>query len=84
MAQYKLNYFNLRARGELIRLIFAASGQEFTDNRIEFPDWPALKPNTPFGQLPYLEITEDGKTRSICQSMAIGKVVVLQMHSSHT
>ena len=78
MAEFKLNYFNLRARGELIRMIFAAAGQEFTDNRIEFPDWPALKPNTPFGQLPYLEITEGGKTTAICQSMAIGKDLELK------
>lgn len=40
MPNYKLHYFNLRARGELIRLIFAAAGVEYEDYRIPFKDWP--------------------------------------------
>ena len=43
MPSYKLTYFNLRARGELTRLIFAAAGIEYTDNRLEFDQWPAHK-----------------------------------------
>jgi len=45
MTQYKLTYFNLRARGEIARLIFAAAGVQFEDNRVEFSQWPELKPS---------------------------------------
>ncbi|RUS84491.1 hypothetical protein EGW08_007730 [Elysia chlorotica] len=67
MPSYKLTYFDLRGRAEVSRLIFAYAKQEFEDKRIQFPDWPALKPNTPFGQLPILEV--DGQV--IGQSTAI-------------
>jgi len=40
---YKLTYFDITARGEPARLIFAAAGVKFTDNRVKFQDWPALK-----------------------------------------
>ena len=64
---YKLTYFNIRARGEVSRLIFAQAGVKYEDNRIEFTDWPQLKPNTPSGVLPVLEV--DGKK-------LIGSVVI--------
>ena len=41
MVNYKLNYFNGRGRAEISRLIFAAAGVKFEDNRIE--DWPKAK-----------------------------------------
>ncbi|CAG5123147.1 unnamed protein product [Candidula unifasciata] len=56
--KYKLYYFNVRGRGELIRLLFHAAGVQFEDHRVEFTDWPALKPNTPEGTLPYLCIDD--------------------------
>lgn len=43
MPNYKLHYFNIKGRGETIRMIFAAAGQKFEDYRIEFPDWPNKK-----------------------------------------
>jgi glutathione S-transferase len=67
MPHYKLHYFNIRARGELPRLMFAAAGVAFEDHRIEFKDWPAQKPKFPFEQIPVLEV--DGKF--IPQSNAI-------------
>ena len=33
MTEYKLHYFNLRGKAELIRLVFAAAGQEYQDIR---------------------------------------------------
>ena len=40
----KLTYFNLRARAEIARLILAHAGEDYEDKRIEFSDWPELKP----------------------------------------
>jgi glutathione S-transferase len=42
---YKLTYFNFTGRGETIRLIFAASGVKFQDNRIDGAAWGKLKPS---------------------------------------
>jgi glutathione S-transferase len=55
MTNYKLTYYNSRGRAELIRLVFAAAGVKYEDVRIEREQWPAIKPTTPFGQLPMLE-----------------------------
>jgi glutathione S-transferase len=69
MAQYKLTYFKGRGRAEIARLIFAAAGVAYEDVRIEKDQWPALKPSTPFGQLPILEV--DGV--KLCQSNTIAR-----------
>ena len=45
MVQYKLLYFNLMAKGELIRLMFKESDVEFTDERFSFEEWPKIKPS---------------------------------------
>lgn len=47
MPQYKLYYFNLRAKAEVIRLIFAEAGVPYEDIRIEKNDWPNIKPSLP-------------------------------------
>jgi glutathione S-transferase len=57
--KYKLVYFNFRGRGELIRLLLHAAGVTFEDARVELTAWPALKPKTPEGTLPFMEI--DGR-----------------------
>ncbi|XP_078589984.1 hematopoietic prostaglandin D synthase-like isoform X1 [Branchiostoma floridae x Branchiostoma japonicum] len=69
--KYRLVYFNVRARAEPTRLVFAAAGVDYEDVRIQRNEWPGLKPNTPMGQLPVLEV--GGVT--ICQSMAIARYV---------
>jgi len=53
---YKLTYFNGRGRAELSRILFAIAGKSFVDHRIQREEWPALKPQTPFGQVPLLEV----------------------------
>lgn len=52
MPKYKLTYFNFRAKGEIIRLMFKVAGVPFEDFRIEVPadlkppeDWLKLKPS---------------------------------------
>ncbi len=57
MTKPKLTYFDISgSRGEECRLALVLAGVEFEDNRIKFPDWAALKPTTPYGSLPILEI----------------------------
>lgn len=56
---YKLVYFNARGRGEVIRFIFAQAGIEYEDKRVAGEEWAKLKPSTPTGMLPVLEV--DGK-----------------------
>jgi hypothetical protein len=46
---YKFTYFKSRGRGELIRLLFAAAGVKYEDQRLGPPEWIALKEKTPFG-----------------------------------
>ena len=45
MTHYKLTYFPLRARGEIVRFVFAAAGVEYEDHRIEMSQWSELKPS---------------------------------------
>ena len=45
MVHYKLTYFNLRARAEILRLIFAVADEKYEDVRVEDDKWPALKPS---------------------------------------
>lgn len=45
MPSYTLIYFDLRARGELIRLVFAEAGQKYEDKRVTFDEWKDLKPS---------------------------------------
>lgn len=71
MGKFKLTYFNGKGRAEAIRIVFAAAGQEYEDNRIEGSTWPDLKTKVPFGSLPCLEV--DGK--QIGQSITIVRYV---------
>ncbi|KAG4070466.1 hypothetical protein HA402_005698 [Bradysia odoriphaga] len=64
---FKLRYFNFRGLAEPIRFILAYVGQEYEDIRVPQEDWPAIKPTTPFGNMPILEV--DGQSAG--QSMAI-------------
>ena len=43
MTSYKLYYFNLKGRAEVIRIMFAYAGVEFQDIRIPFIEWPNKK-----------------------------------------
>lgn len=74
MTSYKLYYFDILGRAEPARWLFALAGVEFEDVRIKHKDWEegyreGLNP--PFGQLPYLEITDDSGTWRLAQSNSI-------------
>eukprot|EP00088_Acartia_fossae_P001007 TRINITY_DN10377_c0_g1_i1.p1 TRINITY_DN10377_c0_g1~~TRINITY_DN10377_c0_g1_i1.p1 ORF type:complete len:222 (-),score=35.48 TRINITY_DN10377_c0_g1_i1:414-1079(-) len=51
-------YFNLHGRGETIRFILRMGKVAHEEKRLTFPEWPAVKPTTKYGQLPML--TWDG------------------------
>ncbi|VDI71626.1 Hypothetical predicted protein [Mytilus galloprovincialis] len=44
-AKYKISYFDIRGKGELPRLIFAAAGKDFEDERLSGDKWTAFKPS---------------------------------------
>jgi len=69
MSSYKLNYFNVRGRAEVSRILFFLNDVEFIDNRIPFNEWPKHKDSFVFKQMPVLEV--DGI--QIAQSDAIAK-----------
>ena len=48
MPSYKLQYFNARGLGEMIRLVFAEAGVEYEDVRCAPEDWPKRKPGESF------------------------------------
>lgn len=57
MTKPKLTYFDAPvSRGEECRLALYLAGVEFEDNRLTRDQWAALKPTTPFGGLPTLEL----------------------------
>jgi glutathione S-transferase len=57
MSKPKLTYFDIPAsRGEECRLALHIAGVDFEDHRIKREEWAALKPTTPFGSLPFLEL----------------------------
>jgi len=66
----KLYYFDLYARGEVMRMALWKAGVEYEDIRVTGDSWKALKESgdCEFGQVPMLEL-EDG-TR-LTQSRAI-------------
>lgn len=57
MPKYRLTYFDMStSRGEDCRLALHIAGVEFEDRRLQRVEWPALKPETPYGGLPLLEV----------------------------
>ena len=50
-----LTYFDIKGVAEKVRLALAIGNVPFEDKRIQFSQWPELKPTTPFEQLPVME-----------------------------
>lgn len=89
MASYKLSYFNGKGLAEQTRLLFAATGTAFEDHRVTYathpdgtrntPEFDALKPVLPMGQLPVLYVTKDGATSALPQSKAIERYLAREL-----
>ena len=47
MGDYRFTYFNVRGRGEIIRLLFTVSGVKYEERTLDMQgaDWLALKPS---------------------------------------
>ena len=58
MSNFKLYYFNARGGAEIHRFIFAQAGVKYEDIRVEWgsKEWEELKPKSPTGKLPMLEV----------------------------
>merc|ERR1712110_294089 len=58
MSDIKITYFDFKGRAEISRLILAAGGKKYTDDRFVEGQWakPETKANTPFGQVPVLTV----------------------------
>merc|ERR1719379_3376492 len=69
VAKIKLTYFDIEGVAEQCRLAFLLAGIPFQDERIKFQEWKDLKPKTPYGKLPLLQIGDDIKPKT--QSQAI-------------
>ena len=80
-----LTYFNVEAAAEKVRLALVMTGTPFEDKRINFEEWGAMKPTTPYGQLPLMTITNaDGSTKTFAQSVAMMRWVARKFDSTNT
>lgn len=60
----KLTYVDKEGVAEPIRLALVLAGIDFEDIRVNCPDWKELKPKTPYGQLPIMEINDNGEYKA--------------------
>lgn len=80
-----LTYFNIEAAAEKVRLALVMTGTPFEDKRINFDEWGALKPTTPYGQLPLMTVTNaDGSTKTFAQSVAMMRWVARKFDATNT
>lgn len=43
MASYRLHYFDVRGRAEIVRMLFKLAQVEFEDIRVTESEWPRVK-----------------------------------------
>jgi glutathione S-transferase len=80
MSKPRLIYFNAPiSRGEECRLALHLAGVDFEDVRVNPPEWPALKEQTPYGSMPVLELPGKG---AFAHSNAI-LVLIGRRHGLH-
>eukprot|EP00933_Yihiella_yeosuensis_P006784 TRINITY_DN111572_c0_g1_i1.p1 TRINITY_DN111572_c0_g1~~TRINITY_DN111572_c0_g1_i1.p1 ORF type:complete len:251 (+),score=52.11 TRINITY_DN111572_c0_g1_i1:96-755(+) len=66
MAPLKFTYFPVMAKGLGPSICLEVSGLEWEGTSQVPAEWPALKPQTPFGQLPILEMPEGLVISEMC------------------
>jgi len=66
-ANITLTYLDIRGRAECIRLLLEEIGVDYADRQLTNEEWQELKPRTPFGQVPLLQIGDV----ELAQTMAI-------------
>uniref|UniRef100_A0A7E4ZSA7 glutathione transferase n=1 Tax=Panagrellus redivivus TaxID=6233 RepID=A0A7E4ZSA7_PANRE len=71
MAPVKYTYFDVRGIGETARILLKYGKIDFEDVRIKKEDWPEIKPTTPTGKLPFLEIDD----QIVVESYAINRLL---------
>jgi glutathione S-transferase len=68
MPQLKISYFDTHGgRAEPVRLALAIGNIAFEDHRFSYPEFGEIRKNTPFGQVPTLEV--DGVQVTQCDSI---------------
>mmetsp|Transcript_17642 Transcript_17642/g.49314 ORF Transcript_17642/g.49314 Transcript_17642/m.49314 type:complete len:207 (+) Transcript_17642:108-728(+) len=70
----KLSYFNFKGAAEPSRLAFVVGGIEFEDHRFTREEWAELKPKTPYGQVPTLEVDGELYAQSDAILRYVGKL----------
>eukprot|EP01130_Rhizamoeba_saxonica_P002975 TRINITY_DN12_c0_g1_i1.p1 TRINITY_DN12_c0_g1~~TRINITY_DN12_c0_g1_i1.p1 ORF type:complete len:230 (+),score=62.90 TRINITY_DN12_c0_g1_i1:44-691(+) len=81
---YKLHYFNGRGRAQISRLLFTVAGIPFenvsygtSESFFNLPglNWAEVKPTSPYGTLPFLEVEKDGKSVFYGETEAIERYI---------
>mmetsp|Transcript_26627 Transcript_26627/g.65278 ORF Transcript_26627/g.65278 Transcript_26627/m.65278 type:complete len:249 (+) Transcript_26627:97-843(+) len=70
----ELQYFDIAGVAEKIRFALLIGGVPFKDTRVKFPEWAALKPTTPFGQLPVMQVDGQRFAQSAAMLAFAGKI----------
>nr|AAB01054.1 S-crystallin [Doryteuthis opalescens] len=70
MPNYTLYYFNGRGRAEILRMLMAVGGVQYTDKRFEFNEWDKYRNDMPSMCVPVLDI--DGQNK-MPETMAIAR-----------
>ncbi len=78
MTQLTLTYFDFHGgRGEPARLAFAVGGIQFDDKRFGYPEFAEIRKQTPFGQVPTLQVDGVLVTQSDAITRYAGKLADL-------
>ena len=76
----KLTYFDIPGAGEKIRLALLLGKIPFKDERVGFQECGELKPKTPYGQLPLMELDGEVFGQSGAMLQYAGKLAGLGKH----
>ncbi|KAG8283971.1 hypothetical protein J6590_003662 [Homalodisca vitripennis] len=72
-SKIKLSYFTLVGLAEPIRFMLSYLGKDFEDYRFGGKEWLTIKPNTPWGKCPVLELNGQKLTQNVAICRYLGK-----------